>query len=87
MDGIWEAPTVDNPLCKIAPGCGQWTPPRIPNPAYKGRWSPPFIDNPNYRVCHLIFFFRQSQSFPLRANGNHEKLQILITLKKLIHIN
>jgi calnexin len=51
MDGVWEAPSVDNPLCTKVPGCGKWTPPVILNPAYKGPWSAPLIDNPNYRVC------------------------------------
>jgi calnexin len=57
MDGIWEAPTIDNPLCKTVPGCGKWTPPMVSNPAYKVPWSAPLIDNPNYQVCQSIFFF------------------------------
>ena len=24
MDGDWEAPLIDNPECKAAPGCGTW---------------------------------------------------------------
>jgi len=36
MDSIWEVPTVDDLLCKNAPGCGKWTPPIILNAAYKG---------------------------------------------------
>ena len=55
MDGVWEAPMVENPLCKTALGCGKWTPPMIPNPAYKGLWSPPLIENPKYRVYQQIF--------------------------------
>ncbi|XP_072477201.1 calmegin isoform X2 [Notamacropus eugenii] len=47
MDGKWEAPRVPNPACKI--GCGQWQPPMIDNPKYRGKWEPPMIDNPNYQ--------------------------------------
>lgn len=53
IDGTWEAPYIDNPICKMALGCGPWMPPMIPNPAYKGLWSAPLIENPNYRVCLL----------------------------------
>jgi calnexin len=56
IDGTWEAPSIDNPLCQTAPGCGKWTPSMIPNPAYKGSWSAPLIDNPNYRVYQSNFF-------------------------------
>ncbi|XP_052737908.1 calnexin isoform X2 [Bicyclus anynana] len=49
MDGEWEAPLVDNPLCSAAPGCGEWKPPTIPNPNYKGVWRAPLIPNPNYK--------------------------------------
>lgn len=49
MDGDWEAPLVTNPVCKEAPGCGEWTPEEIVNPAYKGKWRPPLIENLNYR--------------------------------------
>jgi calnexin len=48
-DGVWEAPLVPNPKCKIAPGCGKWTPPKIKNPDYKGKWKVPMIDNPAYK--------------------------------------
>lgn len=46
-DGEWEAPSVDNPACKV--GCGKWVPPTIDNPKYKGKWSAPKIDNPEYK--------------------------------------
>jgi len=36
----------------MAPGCGEWVPPKIKNPKYKGKWSAPIIDNPNYKVCN-----------------------------------
>lgn len=50
MDGEWEAPQVPNPACQTAPGCGEWKPPTINNPKYKGKWKAPLIDNPNYQV-------------------------------------
>lgn len=48
-DGEWIAPTVPNPKCQEAPGCGTWTAPTIRNPAYKGKWTAPLIDNPAYK--------------------------------------
>lgn len=62
IHGEWEAPTIPNPKCEAAPGCGpyeapliknelykgKWNPPKIPNPAYKGQWKPRQIPNPNY---------------------------------------
>lgn len=50
IDGTWEAPSIDNPACQDAPGCGEWTAPLVPNPSYKGIWRAPLVDNPNYRV-------------------------------------
>jgi len=50
-DGEWEAPSIPNPKCRGAPGCGPWTRPLKPNPAHKGKWSAPLIDNPEYKVC------------------------------------
>ncbi|XP_008841654.1 calmegin [Nannospalax galili] len=47
MDGEWEAPYMPNPACQI--GCGEWKPPMIDNPNYKGVWRPPMIDNPSYQ--------------------------------------
>jgi calnexin len=49
MDGEWEAPLIDNPVCAQVSGCGEWKPPMIANPNYKGKWKPPKIDNPNYK--------------------------------------
>ncbi|XP_045521336.1 calnexin isoform X1 [Pieris brassicae] len=49
MDGEWEAPLVDNPLCSAAPGCGEWKAPLVANPSYKGVWRAPLIPNPNYK--------------------------------------
>jgi len=49
MDGEWEAPLVENPRCKEAPGCGPWSRPLIDNPAYKGVWRPPLVQNPLYK--------------------------------------
>ena len=50
-DGAWEAPSVPNPKCASgkAPGCGPWTRPTKPNPAFKGKWTAPLIDNPEYK--------------------------------------
>lgn len=47
-DGDWIAPTVPNPACDEAPGCGEWKRPYKANPAYKGKWYAPMIDNPAY---------------------------------------
>lgn len=49
MDGEWEAPLIDNPVCAEAVGCGPWEKPLINNPNYKGKWIAPLIDNPNYQ--------------------------------------
>jgi len=48
-DGEWIAPTVPNPKCESASGCGPWKRPMKRNPNYKGKWSPPQIDNPAYK--------------------------------------
>ena len=61
-DGDWIAPTISNPKCADAAGCGEWKrpyksnpnykgkwiAPQVANPAYKGPWAPRKIDNPNY---------------------------------------
>ncbi|KAH8419108.1 hypothetical protein KR222_005113 [Zaprionus bogoriensis] len=49
IDGEWEAPLVDNPVCEKVAGCGKWKAPLIPNPEYKGKWRAPMIENPNYQ--------------------------------------
>jgi calnexin len=49
MHGEWEAPPVANPACKVAPGCGEYEPPMIENPNWKGEWRPPLIKNPRWR--------------------------------------
>ncbi|KAF9013632.1 Calreticulin-domain-containing protein [Hymenopellis radicata] len=48
-DGDWIAPTVSNPKCEEAPGCGEWKRPNKANPDYKGKWYAPMIDNPEYK--------------------------------------
>jgi len=48
LDGEFDPPLVDNPACDRV-GCGQWEPPRMVNPAYKGKWKAPLIDNPAYK--------------------------------------
>lgn len=47
-DGEWEAPQITNPKCS-AVGCGTWTRPMKPNPAYKGKWVAPKVENPQYK--------------------------------------
>jgi calnexin len=47
--GPWEAPTVANPKCQKAAGCGDWEPPLIQNPHFQGKWTPPQMPNPAYR--------------------------------------
>lgn len=49
IDGEWEAPLVDNPVCEKAVGCGPWKAPLIQNKEFKGKWRAPLIDNPNYQ--------------------------------------
>ncbi|KIM70108.1 hypothetical protein SCLCIDRAFT_19061 [Scleroderma citrinum Foug A] len=48
-DGDWIAPSVRNPACDAAPGCGEWKHPYKANPKYKGKWYAPMIDNPEYK--------------------------------------
>ncbi|KAH0837913.1 Calreticulin family-domain-containing protein [Lanmaoa asiatica] len=48
-DGDWIPPTVHNPACDAAPGCGEWKRPFKANPKYKGKWYAPMIDNPAYK--------------------------------------
>lgn len=73
MDGEWEAPLIENPLCADAPGCGPWEPPLVNNPAYKGKWRAPLIDNPNYkgkwrpRKIPNPFFFEDKQPFKMQT--------------------
>ena len=45
---VFIAPTIPNPKCEEAAGCGEWKRPKIKNPAYKGKWRRPLIDNPDY---------------------------------------
>jgi calnexin len=49
IHGPWEPPTVANPKCDTAPGCGPYDPPLIKNSAFKGKWRPPKIPNPAYK--------------------------------------
>ncbi|KAH0787218.1 Calreticulin family protein [Histomonas meleagridis] len=49
IHGEWEAPTVANPKCEAAPGCGEYEAPLIKNPNYKGKWHAPQIKNPAYK--------------------------------------
>ena len=36
---------------------GDWKPPMIKNPAYKGRWVHPEIDNPDYAADDQIYAY------------------------------
>lgn len=38
-----------NPVCEEV-GCGEWRPPKIQNPTFKGKWKPSLIENPDYNV-------------------------------------
>jgi hypothetical protein len=87
IDGTWEAPRVDNPLCKDAPGCGIWSSPMVPNPAHRGIWRAPLVDNPNYRVCQYDFLSSIIFNLIFRVYGKHVKFQIPIISKKLILTN
>lgn len=49
IHGEWEPPTVPNPKCEEAPGCGEYEPPVIKNPLYKGKWKAPLVKNPAYK--------------------------------------
>ena len=49
IHGEWEAPTIPNPKCEEAPGCGEYEPPLIKNELYKGKWRAPRIKNPAYK--------------------------------------
>ena len=69
IDGAWEAPRIDNPACKDAPGCGPWAAPMISNPAYKGAWRAPLVDNPNYRVSQSDVFIGFGKRFHLYCLG------------------
>jgi calnexin len=73
IDGAWEAPRIDNPLCKDAPGCGEWTAPMIPNRAYKGIWRAPLVENPNYRVCQFSHS-NHFQKFPFQGVWEPRKI-------------
>jgi len=49
IDGIWEAPLINNPKCAKVSGCGKWRRPLIDNPKFKGKWKPRLIPNSNYK--------------------------------------
>ena len=37
-DGDWVPPSIPNPKCEEAPGCGPWVRPKKANADYKGKW-------------------------------------------------
>ncbi|KAH0790511.1 calmegin [Histomonas meleagridis] len=45
--GKWTPSYIPNPKCNI--GCGEYKPPMISNPLYRGKWIPKMIPNPNYQ--------------------------------------
>jgi len=51
-DGVWEAPTIDNPAYK-----GPWKAKKIDNPDYKGPWVHPEIDNPEYTPDDTLYSY------------------------------
>lgn len=76
MDGEWEAPLVENPVCAQVSGCGEWKAPMVPNPNYRGKWRPPKIDNPNYKgkwsprlIQNPNYFFDENPFKSLEAIG------------------
>uniref|UniRef100_A0A8D9AA20 Calmegin n=1 Tax=Cacopsylla melanoneura TaxID=428564 RepID=A0A8D9AA20_9HEMI len=75
MDGEWEAPQIENPLCVDAPGCGPWSAPLVKNPKFRGKWSAPMINNPNYngkwtpRMIPNPDYYHDAQPFKLFSIG------------------
>jgi len=55
LDGVWEAPMIDNPEYK-----GEWQPKMIENPAYKGEWVHPLIPNPDYFEDNNLYLFEDN---------------------------
>jgi calnexin len=49
IHGDWFPPTITNPKCEFARGCGRYDPPLIKNPLFKGKWKAPIIPNPAYK--------------------------------------
>jgi calnexin len=47
--GEWTPPSVPNPRCIRAPGCGPYKAPKIRNLKARGKWRAPYISNPNYK--------------------------------------
>jgi calnexin len=49
IHGEWEPPTISNPKCEKAAGCGEYEPPLVENPRYQGKWRPSQIPNPAFK--------------------------------------
>lgn len=60
-----------NPKCEKV-GCGEWKPPVIDNPAYKGKWSAPLIDNPNFKVNQTSAGLQMILLFPIFKRCVHK---------------
>jgi calnexin len=49
LHGEWLPPSIPNPKCEFARGCGRYDPPLIKNPLFRGKWRAPTIPNPEYK--------------------------------------
>jgi calnexin len=47
--GKWRPPSMRNPACAKAPGCGPYNPPMVPNPKARGKWKAKYVRNPNFK--------------------------------------
>mmetsp|Transcript_33538 Transcript_33538/g.94358 ORF Transcript_33538/g.94358 Transcript_33538/m.94358 type:complete len:393 (-) Transcript_33538:217-1395(-) len=52
LDGVWEAPMVNNPDY-----LGPWSPRKVENPDYKGPWIQKEIDNPEYKYIDDVYAY------------------------------
>jgi calnexin len=50
--GQGKSPTIANPRCLAAIGCGPYTPPLVRNPRYKGVFQKPMIPNPRFKGAY-----------------------------------
>ena len=63
---LFSSPPPANPACENV-GCGEWKPPIVQNPEYKGKWKPPLIDNPDF----IVRAFTSSVALPPKDSLNH----------------
>lgn len=76
-DGDWLPPTIANPKCEEASGCGKWSKPMKPNASYKGKWSAPLIDNPEYKGSWAPRQIPNPNYFEDKAPANFEPIGAL----------